>query len=493
MIFTFDNIILTGSILLLLGIFSTKISKYGIPVVFLFILLGMFAGSEGIGGIYFDDPKISKFIGMVSLSFILFSGGLTTKLIKTKNFIRQSIALSTLGVAITAGIIGLVSHFLFGYGWIEGLLLGSIVSSTDAAAIFPLLRGKNLDLKGHLRNILEFESGSNDPMAYFLTILFISFLTLKIGSWSGIVIMFFQQMIFGSVIGISMGYISQKIINRINLDFEGLYSVLMIAFVFFTFSFTDFVGGNSFLAVYLLGITLGNKEFIHKKSLIKHFDGQAWFMQMLMFLTLGLLVFPSQLLILAKTGLLLSLILIFVARPIAVFLSLVPFRINSRSKLFISWAGLRGSVPIILAIYVRSYQLEISNLIFNLVFFISLTSVLIQGTTLPIVARWLHVLVPPESKRLSEFDLSADRKGKRFKSELTVGEKSAIAGKKIVDLHIPGSVMITWIKRNGRYLTHDGNFEVQENDILEVISDSEEEIHKLRLYLKIPIDVESRY
>jgi NhaP-type Na+/H+ and K+/H+ antiporters with a unique C-terminal domain len=474
MIFSLDNIILVGSILLLAAIISTKISRFGIPIVILFIGLGMLAGSDGIGGIYFDNPKVSKFIGGIALCIILFSGGLDTKFSNVKQIFWQGIALSTVGVIITAAIIGLIAHFAIGFSLLEGFLIGSIVSSTDAAAVFSILKTKKLGLKGNLRFILEFESGSNDPMAYFLTILFSSLITLKIGAWNETILLFAQQMVLGSLIGVAMGYAMQRIINWIRLDFEGLYSVLLLALVFFTFSFSEYIGGNSFLAVYIAAVILGNKEFVHKRSLIKHFDGQAWFMQTIMFVTLGLLVFPTKLYPLVKIGLGLSFALIFIARPIAVYLSLLPFKINLRSKAFISLVGLRGSVPIILAIYVKSYNVPVADLIFNLVFFISVTSVLVQGTTFSLVAGWLNVVVPTEVKRKSELDKELVQTPKAVKSEVLVHKGASAIGKRIVDLGIPYGVVITWIKREQKYLLHDGNFIIKENDIIEIIADHED-------------------
>ena len=275
----------------------------------------------------------------------------------------------------------------------------------------------------------------------------------------------------------------KKIINWIRLDFEGLYSVLLLALVLFTFSFSEYIGGNSFLAVYLSALILGNREFIHKKSLTKHFDGQAWFMQTIMFLSLGLLVFPTKLFPLVKIGLILSFCLIFIARPIAVYMALLPFKINARSKAFISMVGLRGSVPIILAIYVKSYHVPIADLVFNLVFFISITSVLIQGTSFSLVAKWLKVVVPIDLKRKSELDKEQTQTEKSIKSEVLIQKGVSSIGKKIVDLHIPVGVLITWIKRNHKYLIHDGNFMIKENDILEVIAENEELVDEFRKVL----------
>lgn len=476
MFFTLENTLLVGSILLLIGIVSTKISRLGIPVVLLFIGLGMLAGSDGIGGIYFDNPKVTKFIGSIALCIILFSGGISTRLTSSKTLIFQGLSLSFFGVIITAGIIGSLSHFIFGFTWIEGFLIGSIVSSTDAASVFAILKSRKNGIKNNLKFLIEFESGSNDPMAYLLTILFASILSNNITSAWDISIMFFQQMIFGILIGVAIGYLSVWLINRINLDFEGLYSVLLLALSLFSFSFSEYVGGNSFLAVYLMGLVLGNRDFVHKRSLTKHFDGHAWFMQILMFLTLGLLVFPTKIVPLIPMGIVFSLCLIFVARPIAVFLSLIPFKDSLKSKFFISWVGLRGSVPIILAIYVYSFNLPISNMIFNLVFFISIASVVIQGSTFSLMAKWLDVVEKSHNKIVEGYT----GKAKRANANIFISSKSHLIGKKIIDLYIPEEITIVCIKRNDTYLIHDGSFIFEENDTIQVIADNEKELTKFR-------------
>lgn len=471
--FSLDNILLIGSILMLVAIASTKIAKYGIPIVVLFIGLGMLAGSDGFGGINFTNSQITKFIGSVALCIILFSGGLDTKLENARSVWKPSIVLSSLGVLITAVVVGLAAHWLFNFTITEGLLIGSIVSSTDAATVFSVLRTRKMGLKGNLRYLIEFESGSNDPMAYFLTILFASILTAKITWGFQTVLLFLQQMSLGALIGWGMGIGMQRVINRLNLDFEGLYSVLLLALVFFTFAVSHYLGGNSFLSIYLAGIVLGNRDFIHKKSLIKHFDGQAWFMQVLMFVTLGLLVFPRDLLPLAGMGILLALVLIFVARPLAVFISLAPFKYNFRSKLFIAWAGLRGSVPIILAIYTQVYGVAISGLVFNLVFFISVISVLIQGTTFPFVAKRLHLCVPEDVRKRSAFDKEMRLAQKPIKAHLIIPPLAYCINKRVVELQLPKSCDIVWIKRKNKYMLHDGSFVFLEGDYVEYLADDE--------------------
>ena len=347
---TIENILLIGSLLLLISIFAGKTSyKFGVPTLLLFLAIGMLAGSDGIGGIQFDDPKLAQFIGIVSLNFILFSGGLDTNWAAVKPILKEGIALSTLGVLLTAVSLGTFVWLITDFTIYESLLLGSIVSSTDAAAVFSILRSKSLALKTNLRPTLELESGSNDPMAYVLTIAFLTLVINQDQSFVSIIPLFLLQMILGGIAGFAFGIFSKYIINKIKLDFEGLYPVLVIALMFITFSATDFVGGNGFLAIYICAVYLGNQDLIHKKTILKMFDGLAWLMQIVLFLTLGLLVFPSEIIPHMGIGLLISLFLILVARPIGVFISLLFFKMRLKRRFYISWVGLRGAVPIVFA------------------------------------------------------------------------------------------------------------------------------------------------
>jgi cell volume regulation protein A len=476
---TINNIVLIGSLLLLLSILASRTTKYGIPTLILFLAVGMLAGSDGPGGIVFNDPGITQFIGSIALSFILFSGGLETKWNDIKGILWQGVALSTAGVILTAIIVGLIVTLFTNFSITEGLLLGAIVSSTDAAAVFSILRSKGLGLKGNLRSLLELESGSNDPMAYFLTILFTFILTQKDVSFISLITLFFRQMIIGAIVGYIMGHAMYKIINWIKLEFEGLYSVLLITLMLFTFSFTFTVDGNAFLAIYISGCILGNKGFIHKKSLTKHFDGQAWMMQIIMFLTLGLLVFPKQIIPVIGVGLLISLTLILIARPLSVFISLIFFRIGFRKKLFISWVGLRGAVPIVLATYPLTAGVDKAGDIFNLVFFISVTSVLIQGTSLPLVARILNLSLPVNLKRKSVADLEMAWKSKSLYSTVLIAPGLSCIGKSIVDLNMPGTIVIALIERHNKFIIAEGATIIMAGDKLYVIADNMHALEKL--------------
>ncbi len=480
MFLTTENILLIGSVLLFISILAGKTSyKFGVPTMLFFLATGMLAGSEGLGGINFDDPQIAQFIGIVALNFILFSGGLDTSFDTIKSVLWQGLSLSTLGVLITAMSVGFFVYFVADFTIYEGLLLGAIVSSTDASVVFSMLRAKKSALKRKLRPILEFESGSNDPMAYFLVVAFMGLIIYPERNIISVFPLFLKQFLIGGASGILMGMAGKFIINRIKLDFEGLSPVLAIALMFFTFSFTDFTGGNGFLAVYLAGVYLGNQELIHKKSILRAFDGFSWLMEIILFLTLGLLVFPSQILPFLGVGMAISAFLIFVARPLSVMVCLLPFRMQLRERWFISWVGLRGAVPIVFATYPMLAGLEKASMIFNIVFFIALTSIVFQGTTLPMVAKLLHVVLPEKVKKRTDVEkiLSDSLKSELEHISIPVGNESA--GKMIVDLGLPKTVLIALIKRKGKYITPSGSTVLEHGDLLYVLSENRESIEQV--------------
>jgi len=483
---TIDNILFIGSILLFVSLVATRTTKFGIPTLILFLAVGMLAGSDGPGGISFYDPKTAKFIGSIALSFILFSGGLETKWNDIKPVFWQGVSLSTLGVILSAAIIGTLIFLLTDFTLTEGLLLGSIVSSTDAAAIFSILRSRQIGLKGNIRPLLELESGSNDPMAFVLTLIFTFLLSDPAAGYLSMLFLFLKQMILGAGAGYLMGIAMHRIINWIKLEFEGLYSVLLITLVLFTFSFTELIGGNAFLAVYISACILGNRDFIHKKSLTKHFDGQAWMMQIIMFITLGLLVFPKQILPYLGIGIMVSALLIFVARPLSVFISLIFFRLDFRKKIFVSWVGLRGAVPIVLAIYPLNAGIDKANIIFNLVFFISVTSILIQGTTIPLVAKWLKLSVPVNIRKKSVLDLELGWKTKSVYNVVPIEPGYAAIGKTIVELGLPNSIIVALVERNNKYFISEGSTQLLSGDKLYVMADDPKSLEKLYICLGKP-------
>jgi cell volume regulation protein A len=324
-------------------------------------------------------------------------------------------------------------------------------------------------------------------MAYVLTIAFLSLVVNQDQGLASVIPLFIQQMLVGGLAGLGFGMLSKRIINRIHLDFEGLYPILVIALMFVTFSATDFVGGNGFLAIYICAVYLGNQDLIHKKAILKFYDGMAWLMQIVLFLTLGLLVFPTQVVPVMGIGLLISLFLIVVARPVSVFLSLMFFKMQTRRRFYISWVGLRGAVPIVFATYPLLAGIDKAPMIFNIVFFVSVTSVLIQGTTLGIVAKWLHVALPERIKPVSESEKLIIDLPKSTLQEIEILPHFQAVNKRIVDLNFPRSAFIVMIKRDEMYIRPGGSTVIQPNDTLMVLADREEDFLNVHERLHRPV------
>lgn len=409
MVISPENILLVGAILLFLSVLVGKTgAKFGVPALLLFLGVGMLAGSDGFG-IYFDSPQIAQFIGTVALCIILFSGGMDTHYREIKPILAPGVTLATLGVLMTTIITGLFIYSLsdllpgnFQLGLLESMLLAAVMSSTDSASVFSILRSKGISLKERLRPTLELESGSNDPMAYMLTILLIQVIEIGVIDWPHSIVLLFMQLSIGAAAGFALGYAIVWIINRINVPNESLYPVLLFSCVFFVFAFTNLLQGNGYLAVYIAGLVVGNRKLMHKRSLTTFFDGFTWLFQIVMFLTLGLLVNPSELPAVAGVGLLVAIFMIVVSRPISVFACLLPFRrFTTRARVYISWVGLRGAVPIIFATYpLMSAEIPNARMIFNIVFFVTIVSLLVQGTTVSAMARWLGLVGKSEEKEI---------------------------------------------------------------------------------------------
>jgi cell volume regulation protein A len=465
-----DYLLLIGAVLILISIISAKFfHNIGIPTLLLFIGVGMLAGSEGLGGIYFDDAKLAQSIGIISLVFILFSGGLETNWSESKQILKPAFLLASLGVLLTATIIGLFIMWILDTSFLWGFLVGSIISSTDAAAVFSVLRAGNINLKSRLKLLLEFESGSNDPMAIFLTIGTIELLLAPETSFLNLILLFSLQIGLGAGIGIIGGNLIVYLLNRLNFLTEGIYPIFALAISILVYSLTAVLGGSGFLAIYIAGIIMGNMQFIHKKSLIRFFDGLAVLSQIAMFLTLGLLVFPSELLKVVGVGLLLSFILIFVARPISVFLTLLPFKLPFKEKVFTSWVGLRGAVPIVLATFPLLLGVENSMLIFDLVFFIVLTSVLVQGWSINVFAKLLKLAEPLKKKRNTPLEFKSEEAGETELLEFFVPHNSRISGKQIVDLNFPEQSRIIIIVRDDKNIIPIGATILEGGDILSIL------------------------
>lgn len=468
-----EYVIVIAAILVILSVVASKASsRLGVPALILFLVIGMLAGSEGPGGIAFEDFRLAQTVGVVALIFILFSGGLDTDWQSVRPVLWQGLTLATVGVLITALTLGWFATLVFGFSLLEGALLGAIVSSTDAAAVFAVLRSRGAGLKGRLAPLIELESGSNDPMAVFLTTGLITLLLNPAASIVDLIPMFVLQMSLGAAMGVGMGRGMTLLINRARLEYDGLYPVLLLALVLLTYGATAAIGGNGFLAVYLAGLVMGNRDFVHKRSLMRFHDGLAWLMQIAMFLTLGLLVFPSRLVPVMGIGLLIAMFLMLIARPIAVFICLAPSRMSRAEKTMVAWVGLRGAVPIILATFPLLAGIPQADAIFHLVFFIVLTSVLLQGTSLPVVARWLGVAAPVAPRHYPAEYVPAVNLSSQV-VEVAIPPDSPIVGRSIMELALPKGALVVLINRDGDSIVPNGSTVIQPRDTLLVLADRE--------------------
>ncbi|MCC8034864.1 MAG: potassium/proton antiporter [Rikenellaceae bacterium] len=473
------NILLIGSILLFGSILAGKAgSRFGIPALLLFLGVGMIFGSDGLG-IQFNSPAFAQFIGMMALSVILFSGGMDTSYQEIKPVLGQGIVLATLGVLLTTCITGFFIYLITDELLLmESFLLAAVMSSTDSASVFSILRSKRQGLKQRLRPLLELESGSNDPMAYMLTILLIQVINTGDVSIWGAVWMFLMQMSIGAVSGFLLGHLAIRIINKINIDNRSMYGILLIAFTFFIFSITDLIKGNGYLAVYIAGLVVGNHKIVFKRSMMTFFDGFAWLFQIVMFLTLGLLVNPSELIDwkVAGLGLLVGVFMIIFARPVTVFLCLAPFRgLTFKGRTYVSWVGLRGAVPIIFATYPLLNGIPHARMMFNVVFFITIVSLVIQGTTVSWVAKLLGLAT---EEKTEAFGMDLPEKVKSALSEIDVQPVLLTNGDRLRDLTLPDNTLVVMIKRGETYFVPKGATKLDVGDKLLVISDNDEQLQK---------------
>lgn len=473
-----NEILLIASILLISAIIFNKIGgKFGVPSLVIFILVGILAGSDGILGIYFEDFTLAQFVGIVAISYILFMGGLSVNIKELKPVVTEGSVLATFGVFATGIIVGLCSYFLLDLPMLECMLLGAIISSTDAAAVFGVLRSKSISLDYNLKPLLEFESGSNDPMAVFLTLGVIELITGQLDSL-GLVFDFFKQMLLGIAFGYLIARGTAWIINRIRLEYDSLYVVITLASVLFTYSFISIIGGNGFIGVYICGLALASMKFVNKKTLIKFHDAVAWLMQIVMFLILGLLVNFKDGFAYTKQAFLIALILTFVARPIAVFLTTFPFKRSLKEKLMISWVGLRGAAPIVLATFPLTENVPHAMEIFNIVFFVVIISVLLQGTTIPYFAKLLKVDAPLEVNHDSVLEYGGKDSNNKM-IEFTVADNAEAAGKQLYELNLPQGALVSLIYKKGEYIIPTGSTTIEPCDVLFVLMDKAKE-HKVR-------------
>lgn len=457
------SLMIICSLVLLICITSTKILyKFGVPILLIFIVLGMLFGSDGIVGIYFDNYELASDICSIALIFIMFYGGFGTNWKMAKPIAVQSILMSSLGVVITAGLTGLFSSIVFKTSLLEGLLIGAVIASTDASAVFAILRSQKLNLKGSIASILEIESGSNDPFAYMLTIIILGLMSNQ--GYGSIVPMLLNQIIVGILASIVLAKLSVYLLRNVMFEIEGFYPIFITAISILSYSLSEYFGGNGYLSVYITGIIIGNSKIPHKKSIFQFFDGVSWLMQILLFFLLGLLAFPSQMPSVMFKGISISIFMILIARPIATFSILSWFKVPIKEQLFISWVGIRGAASIVFAIFAVTYDVHINYDIFHIIFFIALFSVSVQGTLIPKVARKLD-LIDDDQSVLKTFNDYKENKSTKL-IEFTISENSPIANKSIMDSNIPEDILVVMIKRKGDVLVPNGSTVILPGDTL---------------------------
>lgn len=471
--FQINEIFLVVSLLLVCALLFNKVGGKYVPSVILFIIVGILAGTDGIGGIYFDNYFLAQFIGIIAICYILFMGGISVDIDELKPVYKEGLVLATAGVLVTGLITGLFCYYFIDLPFLQCLLLGGIVSSTDAAAVFSVLRSKNISLSNNLKPLLEFESGSNDPMAVFLTLGIIGLITAQFDI-PHLIFDFFKQMFFGIILGYLIGRFTVWFINKIKLDYDGLYAVITLSIVLFSYSIISISGGNGFIGVYVCGLVMASRRFVNKRALVKFHDAVAWIMQVVMFLILGLLVNFKDGFVFAKQAFLVALSLTFVARPVSVFISLLPFKRPLNEKLMISWVGLRGAAPIVLATFPLTADIPYSLEIFNIVFFVVIISVLLQGTTISFLSKLLKVNSPSEviHKSILEYD-GSQTNNKMI--EFTVPDNSQAAGKQLFELNLPKGSLVSLIYKDGDYIIPTGSTIIDACDVLFVLLDIKNE------------------
>ena len=484
---TAENILLVGSILIFTSILISKTGyRFGIPTLLLFLVVGMLFGSDGLG-IQFNSATDAQFVGMIALSIILFSGGMDTKIKDIQPVMKQGILLSTVGVLLTTALTGGFIYYISGWNstniqlpLLTSMLLAATMSSTDSASVFSLLRSQRMNLKQNLRPMLELESGSNDPMAYMLTIVLIQ--VISSGSQLNLALVakdLFVQFLVGGVIGYAFGKFASWLINKIELPNSSLYPILLLSLVFITFTTTDLLKGNGYLAIYIAGVVVGNSRLAFRKEIGTFMNGMTWLFQIIMFLTLGLLVNPHEMVDIIGVALLIALFMIIVARPISVFACLLPFRnITNKARLFISWVGLRGAVPIIFATYPVVAGVEGSNIIFNIVFFITIVSLVVQGTTISFVARMLNLSKPLE-KTGNDFGVELPEEIDSDLSDMTITTEMLEEADTLKDMNLPKGTLVMIVKRGDEFLIPNGTLKLHVGDKLLLISEkSKEEVNE---------------
>ena len=469
--FAVDHIILLSAVLAILGVLASKLSpRFGVPVLVLFLGVGMLAGEDGIGRIFFDNADAAHAIGTFALILILFDGGLQTSKTSIIQAWKPAALLATFGVVGTAVVTGLAAMFILDLPLCKGLLLGAIVGSTDAAAVFSVLRNAGIRIPAKIKSTLELESASNDPMAIFLTIGLITLIQDSTTKPLDLLSLFASQMGVGAVVGLTIGGIAVWLFRRVTLMAIGLYPVFVMLFGVLSFGLAANLNGSGFLATFITGVIVGNSRFAYQRNTFVFLDGLAWLGQIAMFVILGLLVTPTELFVNWKEGLLIACVLIFIARPLVVMPVLLLSKFSFKASLLISWVGLRGSVPIILAIFPLIFGMPYAELIFNVVFFIVLISALLQGSTLPYAARKLGVVLDDEVKASSTLEIVKVAKSKRELIEIEVSKLSPALNKTISELSLPDNTVVAMIARGEQTLIPKGSTKIETGDQIFIIT-----------------------
>ena len=469
--FTIDRMLLVAALLLLIGIASSGFSsRVGLPGLVLFIVVGMLAGSEGIGGIGFENYTLAHGFGTVALAIILFDGGLRTSIASVRSVLGPALLMATVGVVLTAGITGYAAHLILDLSLLEGMLLGAVISSTDAAAVFAILRNSGLYLPDRISSLLEVESASNDPMAIFLTVGMIGLLTGSVSGGASLGLLFVEQMVIGSAIGVATGYLTVKLLPRLDLSTVALYPLFALGGGLLAFGVAALLGGSGFISVYIAGILIGNADLPSRRPTLMFHDGLAWLSQIGMFMMMGLLAFPSRLLEVAGPALLIALVLVVIARPVAVLTCIVAYRFTGRELTFISWAGVKGAVPIVLATYPLLFGLPQAQLLFNIVFFVVLVSVLAQGWSLPLVAQLTKLRLPTPPSAGVSLELASIKHIDADIVDYTVNSDSALTGRSLRELALPEGAVVAMISRGNKVIPPRGNTRVEAGDHLFIVA-----------------------
>ncbi len=477
MIITTGNILLVGSLLLIVSIILTKAGyRFGVPTLLVFLIAGMLFGSDGLG-LQFNNAYEAQFIGVIALSIILFTGGLDTRFSDIKPVLSPGIVLSTLGVVLTTLFAGLFIYWLSGFGWTDvalpltsSLLLAATMSSTDSASVFNILRSQRMSLKHNLRPMLELESGSNDPMAYMLTLVLIQVVGVGGVTAESVLSMLLIQFVVGGVAGYLLGRAIVWFINKLALPNTSLYPIVMLGLVFLVYSLSDMLRGNGFLAVYIAGIVVGNSKIGFKREMTTFLDGVTWLLQIVLFLILGLLVNPHEMMSIALSGLLIGIFMILVARPLSVMICLLPFpKINFKSRLFVSWVGLRGAAPILFATYPIIAEVQGANIIFNVVFFVTIVSLIVQGTTLPIVAQKLDIS-EPEPEAPDHFGIEMPEDLETSLTSIDITAEMLVDGVTLKEVKLPRGALVMLIRRGQEFIVPNGSVQLLMGDRLLLLS-----------------------